>query len=315
MGDHGSIIVMASDQKASTQIYYSWNEGIKWAQLEISDTPIVVTDIITEPSNTGQKFIIYGRTSLTETAKATKGVLIGLDFSTLQPRTCRLPDKPDDEKSDYETFRPGGLKSEECLMGHQVTYIRKKRNAECFNPEELDRVYSYKNCECTEEDWDCDIGYERSKNGTCVLAKTRMSHHPAPEECHGFYNGTSGYRKVVGNTCEGGVYYPPVKLPCPQNYITKHNMIIAVYGMVALCSLGFIVGRRHRFRALFANIAQRLSSAKQNYSAPSKTDRNKKQPPRQAELVENITFEDNEKIPDPDDDFDFDMARAKRKGR
>jgi len=30
MGDHGAIIVMASDQRATDTILYSWDEGLSW---------------------------------------------------------------------------------------------------------------------------------------------------------------------------------------------------------------------------------------------------------------------------------------------
>jgi len=48
--------------------------------LKISDEPIEVTNIITEPSNTAEKFIVYGRTK----SHHPKGVVISLNFEPLQ---------------------------------------------------------------------------------------------------------------------------------------------------------------------------------------------------------------------------------------
>lgn len=32
-GDHGALILMASDQEATDKLHYSWNEGISWNEL------------------------------------------------------------------------------------------------------------------------------------------------------------------------------------------------------------------------------------------------------------------------------------------
>ena len=211
------------------------------SKLKISETPIEISNIIIEPSNTAQKFLVYGRTTTTTSdskgvIKTRKGILIGVDFSSLHERTCTLPDKPDDSSSDYETWTPSAYLSDSCLMGHKITYSRRKRDAECFNPQEFDKVFNYKNCLCTEEDWECDLGYERKKNGPCVLTRGSEPSYEPPEECYGFYTISSGYRKVAGNTCGGGVDHSAIKFPCPSRIFTKRNSTfllgIALAGLV-----------------------------------------------------------------------------------
>lgn len=64
IGDHGGIIVLASDQSATKTLKYSWNEGMSWEVYQFSETPVEISNIITEPSNTGTKFIIYGTTEI-----------------------------------------------------------------------------------------------------------------------------------------------------------------------------------------------------------------------------------------------------------
>lgn len=51
--------------------------------------------------------------------------------------------------------------------GKQINVIRRKRDAECFNGIEFERTIEVKKCECTEEDWECDIGYKRKEDGPC----------------------------------------------------------------------------------------------------------------------------------------------------
>lgn len=52
IGDHGGLLVMAPDQMATRNILFSWNEGLTWEEMNISDTPIEITNIIIEPTNT-----------------------------------------------------------------------------------------------------------------------------------------------------------------------------------------------------------------------------------------------------------------------
>ena len=52
IGDHGGLIVMASDQEATNIILYSWDEGLSWEEFIFSEESIEVTNIIIEPSNT-----------------------------------------------------------------------------------------------------------------------------------------------------------------------------------------------------------------------------------------------------------------------
>jgi len=59
-GDHGGILVAAANTEATTQIRYSWNEGLHWTKLQISDIPIYVDNIIVEPKATSLQFVLYG---------------------------------------------------------------------------------------------------------------------------------------------------------------------------------------------------------------------------------------------------------------
>ncbi len=158
---------MASDQEATNKIYYSWDEGLSWEEFLFSEDKIEVTNIIIEPSNTSQKFIIYGETTL-KSGQKKQGVLISIDFSSVHQRECQGADDPTDPDSDYELWTPNGRISPDCLLGRSITYTRRKREAKCFNPEQWERVKYVKNCECTEEDWECDEGFVRHGDGECI---------------------------------------------------------------------------------------------------------------------------------------------------
>jgi len=242
IGDHGSLIVVSPDQFATTEVFYTWNEGLTWQSLKISDEPIEVTNIITEPSNTAEKFIVYGRS----TGKTPKGVVLSIDFVPIHQRWCKHQDKPQLEESDYELWTPNGKISPHCLLGHKTTYVRRKREAQCFNSEEWDRWFFFELCECTEEDYECDVGFSRKGNGPCLPDNGKPVSYDPPEQCDGFYYVTQGYRKVAGNTCRNGVNHDYVKLPCPGfSSLSRSNLIMLVALMIVI--IGLVLGTNKTF--------------------------------------------------------------------
>lgn len=59
-GDHGGLIILAKDKELTNFIEYSWDEGLTWEKYKFSEQKIVVTNIVTEPSNMDQIFLLYG---------------------------------------------------------------------------------------------------------------------------------------------------------------------------------------------------------------------------------------------------------------
>ena len=207
-GDHGGLIVMARHQEETKEIIYSFNEGKTWHELEISSTPVTVTNIIIEPYSISQQFVVYG-TYQPADAPEPKGIVVTVDFANLHEPKCKGADKPGDDNSDYELWTPfDGRHGEKCFMGQQITYVRRKQDAECYNGEELERKILRSYCPCNDMDYECDLGYERNAQGTCVLiedaaVKTEGLNADQLSMCEsfGYYTVTQGYRKVPGNKC------------------------------------------------------------------------------------------------------------------
>lgn len=57
-------------------------------------------------------------------------------------------------------------------MGQQVSYIRRKQESECYNGEELERKIIRQYCSCSDNDYECDLGYMRADTGKCVKDDT-----------------------------------------------------------------------------------------------------------------------------------------------
>ena len=86
-------------------------------------------------------------------------------MKNLHTRSCEGIENPGTVESDYEEWSPNGKINPDCLMGKKVTYVRRKREAKCFNGEDMDKVTYVEKCTCTEEE--CDLGFHR-ENGECV---------------------------------------------------------------------------------------------------------------------------------------------------
>jgi hypothetical protein len=139
-GDHGGLIVMAKNMEPTREISYTLNEGKTWHTIDISSTPLDITNIIIEPQSISQEFVVYG-SYYSKDDPEPRGVVVTLDFKDLHEPQCVGADRPGDPESDYELWTPydGRHGDNKCFMGQQVTYIRRKQDSECFNGEELER--------------------------------------------------------------------------------------------------------------------------------------------------------------------------------
>jgi hypothetical protein len=50
-------------------LQYSWDEGLHWQSFTFSEDAVEITNIITEPSNTATRFIIYGSIMISSNGK------------------------------------------------------------------------------------------------------------------------------------------------------------------------------------------------------------------------------------------------------
>jgi len=60
IGDHGALIVIAKKNQPTTDIEFSWDEGLTWETLKISEKSMFIENIIIEPNSVSQQFIVYG---------------------------------------------------------------------------------------------------------------------------------------------------------------------------------------------------------------------------------------------------------------
>jgi hypothetical protein len=78
--------LIQSDSEMTNVVHYTWDQGLTWEKLKIANSTLDVTNIIIEPTNMAQRFLLYGQ-------KRTKGsndepsrligIVAALDFKAL----------------------------------------------------------------------------------------------------------------------------------------------------------------------------------------------------------------------------------------
>jgi len=255
-GDHGGLVVMADDIRKTKQVVFSWNEGHSWFDFELSEYPVEVDNIVTEPNSTSTKFLLYG-------TRGDSGVIYHLDFDALGQPLCKGVWAADSVSSDYETWLPSDGRSsektgEKCMLGRQVTYTRRKQTSECFNGEQFERPVSKKNCACTEENYDCDLGFGRAVGSVdCKLSPDHASVIGVPDVCNsGDFYFADAYRKVVGDSCEGGWSPQKVTVPCPSKGFRGKgamSMIGTVIMVAGFMGLATFMSQSDKVKGWFTN--------------------------------------------------------------
>ena len=124
IGDHGALIVACKVGEPATEIEFTWDYGKTWKKVKISNKPINVKNIITEPRSTSQQFLVYGTNVAApgdeeESEEKEKAALIYVDFAKLHEPQCQGADAPGTEKSDFESWTPydGRHNGNMCYLG------------------------------------------------------------------------------------------------------------------------------------------------------------------------------------------------------
>jgi len=207
-GDQGGIIIVADNINPTKSFKYTLDQGLKWYTYDFTADAVTVENIFTEPTNYATTFLIQALVP----SDQSKESIFHVDFSNVFPRNCT--------EADLEHWSPtdpyGGKQN--CLLGRNTTYTRRKQDVECFNTN-IESTVSVVNCPCTEEDYECAFGYDAeiiqgqrycTANGELPIPVDVSNCKPGHN-----YSIPSGFRKVPGDSCEGGVQHPNQNYTCP----------------------------------------------------------------------------------------------------
>lgn len=195
-GDQGSIIVMVSDEDKPDHVLYSYDFGVTWEKLDlgVSIQPLVLTTV---PDSTSQKFILLGTLGRRDGNSEGRHAAIQLDFAPLQTRKCG--------EKDMERWYARSGDGHDCLLGHKQWYKRRKPDATCYVGNKFNEEVGHEeSCECRDQDYECDFNYVLS-DGECVMKGLEAVPAGSCINPGDTYLGSSGYRKIPGDTCQGGI--------------------------------------------------------------------------------------------------------------
>jgi len=191
--DHGALGMWLDYSDTTANVYYTWDEFYSTVGCQFTNTPMQVTNIFVDPEEKPEAFTLHGYR--TAAGGKVSGVIVHIDFTNLNERSCT--------DSDYELWSPYDsiTDSEHCELGAQVNYRRRRRLADCYMGDQEEQSNPVP-CPCVREDFECDVCYELIQ-GFCQLM----------DECtdstinctNGRLKHPTGYRRIPGDICEGGV--------------------------------------------------------------------------------------------------------------
>ncbi|XP_043936973.1 sortilin-related receptor [Protopterus annectens] len=211
-GDHGGILVAIEQGSETNLLKYSTNEGETWKTFQFSEKSVYVYGFLTEPGEKSTIFTIFG---------SYKDA--GHSWLILQINTTDVLGVPCTE-NDYRLWSPSDEHGNDCLLGRKNIYKLRAPHATCFNGEDFDGPVTVTNCSCTREDFECDVGFKLSEDLISELCipdpefSGLLMGPPVPCPSGTTYRRTKGYRKISGDTCNGGEVESRLEgelVPCP----------------------------------------------------------------------------------------------------
>ncbi|KPM03977.1 low-density liporeceptor-related 2-like protein 1 [Sarcoptes scabiei] len=227
-GDFGAIIVAIehhSKGRSTNELYYSIDDGKSFALFKFAREKILVFGLLNEPGEKNAIFTIFGSKELQH-----DWIVIQVNLTSRFERQCRSPD-------DYVEWSPHDYESN-CLLGSTEIFKRRISSSKCYNGINFERPVSKINCPCKHTDYECDDGYVRASKTMglrCVANDLQIIQENANRSmlsyCSHFesFKKSQGYRKLIGNTCEGGEekFYSKKSIPCPLKFESDFLLMIS----------------------------------------------------------------------------------------
>lgn len=264
IGNHGMLLLMAKYSTPTNEIQYSIDDGEIWNTLNISNSgQSIEIKHIFKDNNQNKKysniFYISGKISHTN-----QNVLIHLNMDQFYFPPCKT--------DDFEIWSPSTSMDNrnKCLMGEEISFMRKKIGKGCISKEGFSHPLSSKPCECTRLDFDCDEGYKRDElTNKCIIKEQEYLINNIPEICEGYYKISKGYVKTPGNVCIKGGEFESMYIECPHTFLDKMLKYVFYFAIFLLGSILCYVVFKTYFEDLFEKIKEFFFQKKAEFSSIS----------------------------------------------
>ncbi|OWB74412.1 hypothetical protein B5S31_g4204 [[Candida] boidinii] len=216
-GDQGSILVLVKENEPTRNILVSIDSGESWFEYGFSKEDVVISDIMTVPSDTARRLILIPKdNSITD-------YIFTIDFQDVFTRQCNIGYK----SKDIEYWTPKNPQSlSGCFLGRKAHYARRKAGInDCFiGAAPIGNVRQgqsyYESCKCTREDYECDYNFALAVDGTCKLIEG-LEPNDNMDTCRRNqyifeYFEPTGYRRISSSYCYEGLKLDEwISHPCP----------------------------------------------------------------------------------------------------
>ncbi|XP_065883529.1 uncharacterized protein [Dysidea avara] len=210
---NGSVIV-STDSRYNDTFLLSCDEGITWQSYRMISSncslvcTVMVTGVYTEMTTHTELATFVG----VGTFPFEVLIVININTSRLNLTNCG--------DNDYTTWIPtDGRLGDRCVLGERIVYRKRKPGRCCHTGSDYWNPISVSTCQCSIEDYGCDLGFRRSTSSLCVP----VSYYPntIPKSCatDDHYTVSSGYRRIAGDTCQKSAdsnFDSRVTLACPD---------------------------------------------------------------------------------------------------
>uniref|UniRef100_A0A8C2B435 Si:dkey-159a18.1 n=1 Tax=Cyprinus carpio TaxID=7962 RepID=A0A8C2B435_CYPCA len=205
--DSGGLIVAveAHRDRQISSIKFSTDEGQCWKVFNFTDHPIFLAGLASEPDTKTMNISIFGYRP--DDDDQPMWVAVTIDFEHLLTKECGEEDYVQWlAHTDYDS----APETDGCLLGYKETFRRLKKLSACRNGRGYVVSRQQRPCPCTREDYMCEFGFYRHENTSeCILQPNFLNQTQdicLNEELEDLQN--TGYRKIPGDKCEGGVRPP-----------------------------------------------------------------------------------------------------------
>ena len=163
-GDQGNVILAVpyngkKKYDPAKNLFFSLDQGKSWDKVKL-EVPIYPLTILTTIDGTSRKFIISG----VDEDYSTSEYIYSVDFTNaFDGKTC--------SDEDFEEFVARQIDDNEpiCVYGHREKFKRRKQDAKCFVNKLFEDVKVIDDpCQCTEVDFECNVGFKLSEKGAHV---------------------------------------------------------------------------------------------------------------------------------------------------
>nr|XP_055040114.1 sortilin isoform X1 [Misgurnus anguillicaudatus] len=200
--DSGGLLVAVEHKPLHpiSQIKFSTDEGQCWHVYNFTDDPIYFTGLASEPGARSMNISLWG---FRETLLNQYWVSVTVDFRQLLLRDC--------QESDYIQWLAHSSDindpADGCMLGYKERFLRLRQDSVCWNGRDYTVTKEPTMCPCTLADFQCDFGFYHEENSSVCVEQPDLIGHSLEFCLHGRKEQlqTSGYRKIPGDRCEGGI--------------------------------------------------------------------------------------------------------------